>query len=212
MMPEYYKVTLEDHGCPSCTSGSKGYFGTLPLAKRFMEKLAKTERYDYTVKAFEEFFGGDPNAINFAGYNEHRLMEPVELLRYDTVYVLGYEWEFLNAHGWPYWMHFEKAEVERIFVKQPDGKLCRAIRPKIWNLEYTTNEPTDRERKWDKLSNNFWGFPAMLTLRKRKGESILTANLFLPEQVSDDEKKLLESFEDNAVNLDCICWDIFGDG
>ena len=114
---KYYAIYLNDYSCPSCTSGTKAYFGTLDEIAYFVGKLKDNSDHADTVSAFEKYCNGQHDVTHGIAYTYHKLMEPVELLAELTMQINDLDWKYINPFGFPYRVRVDNVCGKAILVK-----------------------------------------------------------------------------------------------
>ena len=204
--PQYFAITLDDYFSPGFCSSIKRYYGTLADVKAFIDALDYSKHKD-TVDVFQEYLSGNMNALHYAAYAKHRLLEPVTFIK-DTLLYTGQDaWNFENIWGFTYQMQMGSAYMKAILIK--DGEqYIRCIQPTITALCYRTD--SDQENIWNPV-DCFWGHPGVLSIKESDKPSV-RSSLYLPESRYDDVKTAVAELGAKKASLNVVCQDIFGDG
>ncbi len=204
--PKYYAITLDNYFCPSFTSISKRYYGTLQEIGAFIESLDQ-EKFRDTVAAYHQIIAGNKLVTHNVAYAERKLLEPVTLIRSEHVCLAERVWDFQNIWNCQYKMKLHTAFISAILIRDGDVYI-RCIKPKLYGFCYQSE--FQNENEWVPV-HNAWGHPEIILFDERKEPTVKTS-LYLPEKKYSDVKAGIAELQSEDINLDPVCEDIFADG
>lgn len=210
MKEQYYALTLDDYALPGIASGDKQYFGTLGEIASLINSLMADEKlskdHGCLIDAFDKFCSGDTEVTHYVAYNQHRLLQPVNLIATFEHEMRDYTWEHKNIYGFPYYMRFKSAKVKHYWF-QAENNYFRCLSADVVGLQYknTCGE-------WLNRDDDYWGFPNIIINEPPHTRTQLAVQekVFrsIDELQNDDE-----NFEPGIdINFTEFCNDIFGDG
>lgn len=207
---DVFMLQLLDYSCPSYTTFSKRYFGTLSDISDFVSSLKNDDEmedgFNNLIATFEEYSKGNTSVLYTVAYTKVPFLTATELLGSYSHKLDNYKWTHLNTWRWEYFMRFREADLEHIWLSLNETYI-RAIRGKFKDLQYSAIED-----EWQDIGSVFWGFPHTIEANK----PFVYNRFFVVEKTFDSKAEALEDFNSFSKNLDInfseICNDIFGDG
>ncbi|MGN0509533.1 MAG: hypothetical protein ACI4GX_09860 [Ruminococcus sp.] len=207
-MTTYYEFCLEDYSAPSCTSGSKKYYGTKDDVKKLMDNIQE-EANVREYKVFKEFCDGNSQVMNIAGFNEVRFAKRVKLISEKKIDLDEREtYTYTNPYGFKYIISM-RFTVNRVLLLKSGDKYVIAYYALIRDPKYKSKSPKD---DWSTI-DMFWGFPSMIKSTGHKDDYYLENMLYMPEKVFDNITDAEQYFMGmQKVDYQMFFEDVFGDG
>lgn len=208
MNDPYYEFFLFDPATPSFVSMPKRYIGNKSGLLAVADHLAEEEYYKDTVEGIRAFFKGHTDVTHSIAFQTIPVLQPVRVLEKTELLLGEREWNHINAWGFPYHMHFRSAEVSQLLV-QLEGSYLRFVRAKIADFGYRGFRDG-----WQPIGGFILGNASVLNIRDRGDGGYDFSNLlYVCEDASDSLEEQRQRMRDtNAVVLDGICDEVFGDG
>lgn len=208
----FYCLTLDDYSCASFCTFEKYYFGTFHQISSLIASLEADENCTNNsltrlIQAFKEYCSGNTEVTYDVAYKEIPLLQPAFLYGFIKITTDSNKVEHLNAWDLPYYLQWEKAESEHIWLLH--GKLyVRCIKICFTNLQYAD---VDTDAEFEPIDTGF-GFPNMIDIK----DDLTSNKLFVIEKYFDNEEELLKDIKKFINTPDPIYTevfnDIFGDG
>lgn len=205
---QLYLLHLDDAAVPPFVSSDKIYVGAENDLQLIAHRFEEEDSYTETAAGIREYFRGNHTVVHTIAHREYPILEPVRYLDYSFLIQDGFEWEHMNAWGFPYRMGCSKAVYTQI-VFLYEKKYYRCIRARLTNPYYLGD---NSEKIY--LKDGFWGNRCNLLVQPSlNGGFDLKSVLYVVEKRYDSKIEAtsqLHSIE--HIDLAGICEDIFADG
>lgn len=208
---QFYCLTLDDYATPSFCSFEKYYFGSIPMIESLVNIIEADKRWvdnhSQFIQAFKEYCNGNTGVTHNVAYKEMSLLEPVSVYTSIKIKTGFNKLEHLNTWDCNYYMRWEQAESEHIWIKHKD-RYFRCIKASFTDLQYSG---FDKEDTYKELIFTM-GFPGIVDI---SSNSVFN-RLFVSEKIFENKEEMLcdaEKFENAPDPIYTeIFNDIFGDG
>lgn len=205
---QLYILHLEDAAVPSFISASKPYIGAENDLQLIAHRFEEENSYTKTAEGIREYFSGNHAVMHSVAYHDYPVLEPVRMLDYSYLIQDAFQWDHMNAWGFPYHMGCSKAVYNQI-VFMYNKKYYRCVRAVLTDLYYLG---VNGEKRF--LDSEFWGNRCNLLVQPAPQGGFDVRNvLYVVENACDSKieaSNQLHSVE--HIDLSGICEDIFADG
>ena len=209
--PAYFCLTTEEYAIPSCTSGTKLYFGTLSEMSDFVVALRTAGVCEGLVEAYDQYISGNQEATHIAGFRSEKLLRPAAVHPFGLYFLGDFSWDHLNVYECVYNMRADRVEVMHA-VAEVDGKFYRCMKAKFFNLTYSSDLFPDIPPAL--LDSGFWGHPCVLKSSVDSDGSHVIESRFFAASVcfTNFEEAAALNSSNLLYDLQAVVDDIFGDG
>ena len=226
---ELYCVELIDYSCPSASSGTRRYVGTLNKIKEVLECIDEDCGKSEYLKAYEDFVNGGTGEMKVYYGTVRPLIMPVILKIKLHGFMKPFKYTFMNVWDCPYYMSADSVVYTLYYVKM--GKsYCRYVGLTFKNLAYSCNEFKDKLKNTGKFTEEYkkemlsalpdkeflneaygyWGHPGIIYDVEK---DVVGNRLFFCDKRFKSYKDALEDYKNpKDINYDGFFFDIFGDG
>lgn len=228
---EFYTVELIDYSCPSASSGTRLYVGTLDKIKEVLECIDEDCGRSEYLKAYEDFVNGGTGEMKVYHGTVRPLIMPVSLEIKLHGYRKPFKHTFMNVWGCPYYMSADSLVYFLYYVKK-DKTYYRYVALSFKDLAYDCNDFKDKLKNTGKFTEEFkeeflnelpaktylneeygyWGHPGVIY--DVNGDKSKVGNrIFFCDKKFSSRKKMMEDYSNpSEIDYDGFFFDIFGDG